>query len=196
LREFKSEKRLKKLTEVAKARQQTLRLVLENVHDPHNVSAVFRTCDAAGIPKVSLIYYLEKFPGIGKKTSASAFKWIEKEKHTDVKKCYDKLRADGFKIYASSLGEGTKNLYDIDMTEKCAVVLGNEHRGVSLEAAEMADDKLYIPMFGMVQSLNISVAAAVIIYEALRQRFTKGMYNESTLDNNELDKIVDEWCRK
>jgi len=196
LREFKSEKRLNKLTAVAKARQQTLRLVLENVHDPHNVSAVFRTCDAAGIPKVSLLYYLEKFPGIGKKTSASAFKWIEKEKHTDVKQCYDKLRADGFKIYASSLGENTKNIYDINMTEKCAIVLGNEHRGVSMEAAETADEKLYIPMFGMVQSLNISVAAAVIIYEALRQRLAKGMYDESTLDKYELDKLVDEWCRK
>jgi tRNA (guanosine-2'-O-)-methyltransferase len=196
LREFKSEKRLNKLIEVANARQQSLRLVLENVHDPHNVSAVFRTCDAAGIPKVSLLYYLEKFPGIGKKTSASAFKWIEKEKHTDVKSCYDKLRTDGFKIYASSLGDGTKSLYDINMTEKCAIVLGNEHRGVSIEAAEMADEKLYIPMFGMVQSLNISVAAAVIIYEALRQRLAKGMYYESSLDKYELDKIIDEWCKK
>lgn len=196
MREFKSEKRLNKLIEVANARQQSLRLVLENVHDPHNVSAVFRTCDAAGIPKVSLLYYLEKFPGIGKKTSASAFKWIEKEKHTDVKSCYDKLRTDGFKIYASSLGDGTKSLYDINMTEKCAIVLGNEHRGVSIEAAEMADEKLYIPMFGMVQSLNISVAAAVIIYEALRQRLAKGMYYESSLDKYELDKIIDEWCKK
>lgn len=196
MREFKSEKRLNKLTAVAKARQHTLRLVLENVHDPHNVSAVFRTCDAAGIPKVSLLYYLEKFPGIGKKTSASAFKWIEKEKHTDVKECYDNLRASGFKIYASSLGEGTKSLYDINMTEKCAVVLGNEHRGVSLEAADMADEKLYIPMFGMVQSLNISVAAAVIIYEALRQRLAKGMYNVSDLDKEELDKLIDKWCCK
>jgi tRNA (guanosine-2'-O-)-methyltransferase len=196
LREFKSEKRLIKLTAVANARQQTLRLVLENVHDSHNVSAVFRTCDAAGIPKVSLLYYLEKFPSIGKKSSASAFKWIEKEKHSNVKECYDKLRTDGFKIYASSLGEGAKNLYDIDMTEKCAIVLGNEHRGVSLEAAEMADEKLYIPMYGMVQSLNISVAAAVIIYEALRQRLAKGMYDESTLDKNELNKMIDDWCRK
>jgi tRNA (guanosine-2'-O-)-methyltransferase len=196
LREFKSEKRLNKLTAVAKARQHSLRLVLENVHDPHNVSAVFRTCDAAGIPKVSLLYYLEKFPGIGKKTSASAFKWIEKEKYTDVKECYDNLRASGFKIYASSLGEGTKSLYDINMTEKCAIVLGNEHRGVSSEAVEMADEKLYIPMFGMVQSLNISVAAAVIIYEALRQRLAKDMYNESDLDEEELDKLIDKWCRK
>lgn len=196
MKEFLTERRLNKFKAVARARQHTLRLVLENVHDPHNVSAVFRTCDAAGIHKVSLLYYLEKFPRIGKKSSGSAFKWIEKEKFTDVKECYDNLRMEGFKVYASSLGEGTKNLYDIDLSGKCAIVLGNEHRGVSEVAADLADEKVYIPMFGMVQSLNISVAAAVIIYEALRQRLAKGMYDESTLNNLELDKIIDGWCRK
>jgi tRNA (guanosine-2'-O-)-methyltransferase len=196
VKEFLTEKRLNKFKAVAKARQQTFHLVLENVHDPHNVSAVLRTCDAAGIPAVSLLYYLEKFPRIGKKSSASAVKWIEKEKYTDIKQCYHSLKLKGFKIYATSLTKGAVNLYDVDFTDKCAVVLGNEHRGVSDDAAELADKKIYIPMFGMVQSLNISVAAAVIIYEALRQRFAKGMYNESTLDKKELDLVIDKWCRK
>jgi tRNA (guanosine-2'-O-)-methyltransferase len=196
VKEFLTEKRLNKFKAVAKARQHTLRLVLENVHDPHNVSAVLRTCDAAGIPAVSLLYYLEKFPRIGKKSSASAVKWIEKEKYTDIKQCYNTLREKGFKIYATSLTEGAVSLYEVDLSEKCAVVLGNEHRGVSDEAADYADAKLFIPMFGMVQSLNISVAAAVIIYEALRQRLVKGMYNESTLNKKELDLIIDNWCRK
>ena len=196
MKEFLTEKRLNKFKAVAKARQHSLHLVLENVHDPHNVSAVLRTCDAAGIPAVSLLYYLEKFPRIGKKSSASAVKWIEKEKYTDIKQCYNSLREKGFKIYATSLTEGAVNLYDVDFTDKCAIVLGNEHRGVSDEAAELADEKIYIPMFGMVQSLNISVAAAVIIYEALRQRFAKGMYNESTLNKKELDLLIDKWCRK
>jgi tRNA (guanosine-2'-O-)-methyltransferase len=196
VKEFLTEKRLNKFKAVAKARQHTLHLVLENVHDPHNVSAVLRTCDAVGIPAVSLLYYLEKFPRIGKKSSASAVKWIEKEKYTNIKQCYNSLREKGFKIYATSLTEGAINLYDLDFTSKCAIVLGNEHRGVSDEAAELADEKLFIPMFGMVQSLNISVAAAVIIYEALRQRSAKGMYNESTLDKKELDLVIDKWCRK
>jgi tRNA (guanosine-2'-O-)-methyltransferase len=196
VKEFLTEKRLNKFKAVAKARQHTLHLVLENVHDPHNVSAVLRTCDAAGIPAVSLLYYLEKFPRIGKKSSASAIKWIEKEKYTDIKQCYNSLREKGFKIHATSLTEGAVNLYDVDFTHKCAVVLGNEHRGVSDEAAEFADEKIYIPMFGMVQSLNISVAAAIIIYEAVRQRLTKGLYNKSTLSKKELDKVIDEWCSK
>ncbi|MDR3609414.1 MAG: TrmH family RNA methyltransferase [Ignavibacteriaceae bacterium] len=196
MREFKSEKRLNKIKAVAMARQYSLHLVLENVHDPHNVSAVLRTCDAAGIPEVSLLYYLEKFPRIGKKSSASAVKWIQKEKYTDVKECYGSLRSKGFKIYATSLTSGALNLYNVDLSEKCAIVLGNEHRGVSDEAAELSDDKLYIPMFGMVQSLNISVAAAIIIYEAVRQRLEKGLYNESSLNKKELDKVIDEWCSK
>jgi tRNA (guanosine-2'-O-)-methyltransferase len=196
VKEFLTEKRLNKFRDVAKARQHTLHLVLENVHDPHNVSAVLRTCDAAGIPAVSLLYYLEKFPRIGKKSSASAVKWIEKEKYTDINLCYNALREKGFKIYATSLTEGSVNLYDVDFTGKCAVVLGNEHRGVSDEAAELADEKMYIPMFGMVQSLNISVAAAVIIYEAVRQRFANGMYNESSLNKDELDLVIDKWSRK
>ncbi|MDR3667950.1 MAG: TrmH family RNA methyltransferase [Ignavibacteriaceae bacterium] len=196
MKEFLTEKRLNKFKAVAKARQHTLHLVLENVHDPHNVSAVLRTCDAAGIPAVSLLYYLEKFPRIGKKSSASAVKWIEKEKYTDIKQCYNSLRDKGFKIYATSLTEGAVNLYDVNFTDKCAVVLGNEHRGVSDEATELADAKLFIPMFGMVQSLNISVAAAVIIYEALRQRLVKGMYDESSLSKKDLDIILDAWSRK
>jgi len=196
VKEFLTEKRLNKFKAVAKARQHTLHLVLENVHDPHNVSAVLRTCDAAGIPAVSLLYYLEKFPRIGKKSSASAVKWIEKEKFTDIKLCYDSLREKGFKIYATSLTEGSINLYDLNFTDKCAVVLGNEHRGVSDEAADLADEKMYIPMFGMVQSLNISVAAAVIIYEALRQRLAKGLYDESTLSKKELELLIDKWSCK
>jgi tRNA (guanosine-2'-O-)-methyltransferase len=196
VKEFLTEKRLTKFKAVAGARQHSLHMVLENVHDPHNVSAVLRTCDAAGIPAVSLLYYLEKFPRIGKKSSASAVKWIEKEKYADIDKCYSALRKQGYKIYATSLTEGSVNLYDVDLSEKCAVVLGNEHRGVSDEAAKLADEKLFIPMFGMVQSLNISVAAAVIIYEALRQRLAKGMYNESSLSKHELELLIDKWSRK
>ena len=96
MKEFKSERRLQKITSVAESRQFTLRVVLENIHDPHNVSAIFRTCDAVGIPKVSLLYYQEKFPKIGKKSSASAFKWVEKEKFDSVSECYDSLKQGRF----------------------------------------------------------------------------------------------------
>lgn len=196
MKKFRTEKRKNKIASVVKTRQKSLTVVLENIHDPHNVSAIFRTCDAAGVPKVSLIYNIEKFPKIGKKSSASAFKWVEKEKYKSVKECYDYLREQGFKIYASTIGDESKNLYELDLTKKTAVVLGNEHRGVSEEAAELADEKFLIPMHGMVQSLNVSVAAAVILYEAMRQRKEKGMYEKSEFTESELNDLIDKWSKK
>jgi tRNA (guanosine-2'-O-)-methyltransferase len=171
-------------------------VVLENIHDPHNVSAIFRTCDAVGVPKITLIYNLEKFPKIGKKSSASAFKWVEKEKFKSVSECFDSLHKNGFKIYASSISDDAINLYKIDFKSKIAIVLGNEHRGVSDEAANLADKKFIIPMYGMVQSLNVSVAAAIVLYEALRQRLKRGLYDKSELDGIELEQLIESWARK
>jgi len=196
VRSTKTEKRLEKITRVIKSRQHSLTVVLENIHDPHNVSAIFRTCDAVGIPKVSLVYNFEAFPRIGKKSSASAFKWVDKEKYKTVEECYSNLRKEGFKIFASSLTENSKNLYELDLTKKAAIVVGNEHRGVSDLSAELADEVFSIPQFGMVQSLNVSVATAVILYEAMRQRIKKGMYKKSEMDDELLDKLIDNWCEK
>jgi len=196
VRQAKTEKRLEKITRVIKSRQHSLTVVMENIHDPHNVSAIFRTCDAVGIPKVNLIYNYESFPRIGKKSSASAFKWVEKDKYKSVENCYTELKKKGFKIFASSLSGKSKSLYELDLTGKIAVVVGNEHRGVSEEAANMADEIFLIPQFGMVQSLNVSVATAVIVYEAMRQRLNKGMYKKSELDKNTLENLIDSWCEK
>ena len=196
MKEFKSERRLQKITSVVKSRQFTLRVVLENIHDPHNVSAIFRTCDAVGVPKVTLIYNREKFPKIGKKSSGSAFKWVEKEKFSSVSECYESLRQNGFIIYASSISDDALDIYKLDFKKKIAIVLGNEHRGVSDEAAKLADKKFKIPMFGMVQSLNVSVAAAIVLYEALRQRMKKGFYKKTELSESTLEEIIEKWSRK
>ncbi len=196
MRAFKTEKRKNKIVSVIKSRQKSLRLVIENIHDPHNVSAIFRTCDAVGVPKVSLVYTVEKFPKIGKKSSASAFKWVEKEKFKSIKECYDSLRSEGYAVYSSTISEGAVSLYDLDLKGKIAIVLGNEHRGVSQDAADLADKKFLIPMQGMVQSLNVSVAAAVILYEAYRQRLACGMYDSSEFSAEEIENLVEAWCRK
>lgn len=196
MRSTKTEKRLHKITSVIKTRQHSLTVVMENIHDPHNVSAIFRTCDAAGIPNVSLIYNHEVFPRIGKKSSASAYKWVDKEKFRSVEDCYSSLRSRGFKIYASAITPNSKVLFDVDLTQKIAVVVGNEHRGVSDLAAKSADEIFFIPQFGMVQSLNVSVATAVIVYEALRQRLKSGMYDNSELSEEVINKFIDDWCEK
>ena len=193
MRKAITERRKEKIIAVASARQDSLRLVLENVHDPHNVSAVFRSCDAVGIPKVSLIYNIEKYPKIGTKSSASAFKWVQKEKFTEVEMCYKTLREEGFTILASSLKPNSLNLYDLDLTKKVALVFGNEHRGISDEAENLADNIFYIPMQGMVQSLNISVAAAVTLYEAMRQRMLKGFYTQANDNPELLEQRITDW---
>lgn len=193
---FRTEKRIEKIKWVLSKRQPSLRVVIENIYDPHNVSAIFRTCDAGGVPKVSLVYHIEKFPKIGKKSSASAYKWVEREKFKSVEECYIQLKKENFFIYASSLNAEAKSLYELDFTKKTAIVFGNEHRGLSKEAEELADERFYIPMYGMVQSLNVSVSAAITIYEALRKRSLKGRYNKSELSSKELKKLIDEWVKK
>jgi tRNA (guanosine-2'-O-)-methyltransferase len=193
---FKTDQRIKKITSAVRKRQFSLIVVLENIHDSHNVSAILRTCDAVGVPKIALLYTIEKFPRISRITSASANKWVEKERFTRIEDCYGQLRKDGFRIFASSLDKGSRDLFHLDFTGKSAIVLGNEHRGVSKEAAESADETFYIPMYGMVQSLNVSVAAAVILYEILRQRRNIGLYKKSDFEENKIDQIIEEWCKK
>lgn len=195
MKSTRTENREQKILKVAAARQFDLNVVLENIHDPHNVSAIFRSCDAVGVPEVSLVYNIEQFPRIGKKSSASAFKWVKNKKYKSIEECYSCLRSGGYKIYASSISAESKSIYDLDLSENTAIVLGNEHRGVSSDAQKLADEKFIIPMYGMVQSLNVSVAAAVVLYEALRQRQAKGLY---PFGKNKIEEklLIDEWLLK
>ena len=190
---LRSERRMKKIHDVLQHRQPDLTVVMENIHDPHNVSAVLRSCDAVGIMQVELLYNVEKFPKIGKKSSSSANKWLEWRKHSTVDVCYAALRSEGFAIYATHLGSGAVSLYDVDLTKKVALVFGNEHRGVSDEAAAKADGNIIIPMVGMIQSLNISVACAVSLYEAMRQRLAEGAYANPKFSSEDLRKLFDKW---
>jgi tRNA (guanosine-2'-O-)-methyltransferase len=187
---------VEKIRRVLTRRQPGLTVVMENIHDPHNVSAVFRTSDAVGIMQVELLYTLEKFPRIGKKSSSSANKWLERRKHTSVDECFATLRQEGFRIYATHMGLGAVSLYDLDLTQKVALVFGNEHRGVSDEAAMKADANFQIPMLGMIQSLNVSVAAAVSLYEALRQRLACGAIEGFTLTPEQLEALYEDWIQR
>jgi len=188
-----TERRREKFQRVARQRQAGLTVVIENVHDPHNVSAVLRSCDAVGVLQVELLYTVENFPRIGKKSSSSASKWIQRRLHRSVDECYQVLHEEGFRICATHLAADAVGLYDLDLTGKVALVFGNEHRGVSDEAASKADVNFHIPMVGMIQSLNVSVAAAVSLYEAFRQRKIAGMYEAPTLSKETLVSLLDAW---
>jgi tRNA (guanosine-2'-O-)-methyltransferase len=191
-----SERRLARLEAVLKQRQPDLTVVMENIHDPHNVSAMLRSCDAAGVYEAQLLYNRDAFPKIGKKSSASAGKWVERRKFKTVSDCYANLHAEGFLIYATRLDEMAQSLYDLDLTRKIAFVFGNEHRGVSDEAAEHADGIIQIPMHGMIQSLNVSVACAIVLYEAQRQRLKQGAYTSTKFPPEELHHLLEQWKKK
>lgn len=193
---MKSERRVEKLSRAVRYTQPDLTVVLENVHDPHNVSAILRSCDAVGVRKVDLLYTAESFPKIGKKSSASAYKWVERSHFKSVEACYTSLRNEGFIVAASVVSAESVSLYDLDLCQKVALVFGNEHRGVSCEAASGADKQFQIPMHGMVQSLNVSVACAITLFEALRQRMKSGDTEIPKLSSDDIGKMLENWERK
>jgi len=193
---MRTEHRTQKIEKVLAHKQPDLTVVIENIHDPHNVSAILRSCDAVGVIEVQLIYTKETFPDIGKKSSASARKWIKRRNHRSVDSCYEFLHSNGFLIYATRITDNAGSLYDMDFTKKVALVFGNENRGVSDEAADKADGVFQIPMFGMIQSLNVSVACAVTLFEAFRQRREHGHYDTPKLTNDELQHLKKEWIEK
>ena len=193
---MKSERRIEKLSRAIRYTQTDLTVVLENVHDPHNVSAILRSCDAVGVRKVNLLYTSESFPKIGKKSSASAYKWVERHNFRSVDACYSSLRNEGFIIAASVVSDESLSLYDLDLRGKVALVFGNEHRGVSDEASSGADKRFEIPMHGMVQSLNVSVACAITLFEALRQRIKSGDTEAQKMSDEDLIRMLDDWERK
>lgn len=193
-------RREKKFIEVLRKRQPTLTVVFENISDIHNISAVMRTCDAVGVQDIYVLHTLENSPStklkIGKKSSASAKKWLEVHYFFDREKCIQELRKRYKKIYTTRLAENSISIYDIDFTESVALIFGNEHSGVSKEIAEMADGDIVIPQAGMIESLNISVACAVSLYEAFRQRKIKGMYDVPQFSENEMSVILKKWKDK
>ncbi|MCX7930279.1 MAG: RNA methyltransferase [Chlorobi bacterium] len=180
-----------KILHMLERRQPTLTVVLENVHDPHNVSAVIRSCDAVGVLDVHLVYTgRQRFPTLGERSSASARKWVRLVEHRSIEECYQTLRAHGMTVVTTCLGRPAGNLYSFDLTKPVAIAFGNEHAGLSDEACAGADANLIIPQMGMVQSLNISVACAVVLFEALRQRLVCGMYDQSQLSAEQIADLL------
>ena len=194
----RTERRQMCTRQVAERRQPDLTVVLENVHDSHNVSAVLRSCDAVGVLGIHTIYSEEAIPdrAYARTTSGSAAKWIDVQHHASVADCYAVLRQRGFRIYATALTEAPIDLIDLEMTQPIALVFGNEMRGVSEEAIVQADGALRIPMMGMIESLNISVACAVCLFEAMRQRREAGTYDEPKLGPEALESLVSQWLNR
>ncbi|MBU6205828.1 MAG: RNA methyltransferase [Bacteroidetes bacterium] len=189
--------REEKINRVLSQRQPDLTLVFENVWDPHNISAVLRTADAVGVMEVYVLYTQDvKRTKLGRRSSSSAKKWITPHYFYEIDACVQAIRTRYDKIYATQLSADAKSLYELDLTESVALVFGNESAGISQELTRLCDGNFIIPMHGMVQSLNISVACAVSLYEAQRQRNVKGFYEQSRLAQNDFEQLRTEWMNK
>lgn len=188
MRDTITENRTQKFKEVI-AKRQAFTVILENVHDPHNIGAVIRSCDAVGISEIYILYTEESYnflkKKIGKNTSSGARKWVEAHYFDDIKTCFAEVRKKYPLIYGTHLSEDSKSLYDLDLTTPVALMFGNEQKGITDEALKHLDGNFIIPQHGMVQSLNISVACAVSLFEVCRQRTTKNLYSGEYLESNE-----------
>ena len=187
-----SDERLEKMKKILQTRQNTLRVFMDYVYSPHNLSAIVRTCDAVNIGK--LYYRHQKQVKLNNEITMGAHKWIFHEYVEDIEKFYKDIKSQGYQVVVTLLDEDTVDFREVDYTKPTLIVLGNEVDGASETSIKYADKKVIIPMYGMSQSLNVSVANAVILYEAQRQRALKGMYNTPQLSNDIIEKTLKKWA--
>lgn len=189
--------RTNKLNAVLNQRQPDLTVVLENVFDPHNVSAVMRTCDCVGIQEIFVLNTrIARHKNWGFKSSRSASKWVTVHQFEDFETCMQTVRSRYGRVITTYLSDEAKDLYSIDFTQPTALVFGNEQYGCTPEMIAAANGHLRIPQVGIIQSLNISVACAVTIYEAFRQKRNAGHYNEAKLPATQRHALELEWKMK
>lgn len=173
------------------ARQHDLTVCMEQVHKPHNVSAVIRTADAVGVHEVHAVW-----PGSRMRTmvssAAGSNSWVQVKTHRTIADAVTHLKDQNMQILATHLSDKAVDFREIDYTRPTCILMGQEKTGITQEALDLADQDIIIPMIGMVQSLNVSVASALILYEAQRQRQNAGMYlrAESTLEYSEQQRLL------
>ena len=183
-----------KLLSVIRKRQNDLAIVLENVQDPHNISAVMRTCDAVGVQDIYVLNTgIPRHKKFGPRSSSSAAKWLTVHQFENAAECFAELRKKYNRILTTHLAADSVNLYDIDFTGSIALVFGNEHSGVSEEIRQLADGNFLIPQMGIIRSLNISVACAVSLYEAYRQKSIAGHYSKEKLSTELQEELFKNW---
>ncbi|WP_457597231.1 TrmH family RNA methyltransferase [Hydrogenimonas sp.] len=193
-----SEARLKRMEDFLRSRQATLRLFLDDIHDPYNHSAIYRSADAAGLfyvdytrrgdfsvrPRKRVVQGSQRWLAIGKIAYAERLAYLSS------------WQAKGYRVVATSLGDDTIFYDAIDYTRPTLIVVGNEKEGVGEDLAQAADYRIRIPMRGMAQSLNVSVATAIILFEAARQRDRAGMFERPSLDAATMEHYLRMWIER
>jgi len=184
-------KRYARIREMLARRQPDLTVCMEQVHKPHNVSAIIRTADAVGVHEVHAVWP-ENRMRIMASSAAGSNSWVQVKTHRTIADAVGHLKGQGMQVLATHLSEKSVDFRDIDYTRPTCILMGQEKTGITQEALDLADQDIIIPMIGMVQSLNVSVASALILYEAQRQRQNAGMYarGTSTIDDDDQHRLL------
>ena len=185
--------RFQKIKDILNKRQPDLTVVLDNVHKPHNLAAIIRSCDAVGISDIHGISSNEQKVGVNLKSASGSNHWVNLHIHHSIPNVISELKQSGFSIYAANDSAKAIDYRKVDYTKPSVIVLGAELDGISPETLDMVDEEIKIPMQGMVESLNVSVANAVILFEAQRQRLQAGLYEKCRLDKNTVEKLLFEF---
>lgn len=186
--------RLARIKATLDRRQPDLRVLTDQIHKPRNVSAVIRSCDAFGVANMHAVWPKEGYRAF-RKTAGGSHHWVATHTHPNMASAIAELRAGGHRIYAAQFSDRAIDYRDADFTQPCVLVLGNEVDGVSAEAADEADEHVIVPMMGMVESLNVSAACAIILAEAQRQRSEAGMFDRCRLPDADYERLLFRWCQ-
>ena len=186
--------RRQKIESVLSKRQNDLTVIFENVFDPHNISAVMRSCDAVGVQEIYILNTeIPSHKKWGSRSSSSAAKWLTIHQFENIEECFKELRKKYQVILTTKLSNDAVSLYQLDLSKSIALIFGNEHTGVSEEVNQLADGNFRIPQVGIIRSLNISVACAVCLYEAFRQKKLAGHYDHRKLNETEYSFLSTQW---
>ena len=187
-------RRFERIKNVLNCRMDSITVLVEKVNKPHNLSAILRTCDAAGVYEANFISNKNEVKTFNS-TAQGSQKWVKLNNHETTISAITELQNKGFKLYGTSLNEKSIDYRDFDYTKKTCFVLGSEKWGLSDEIISNVDESIFIPMSGMVQSLNVSVAASILLFEAIRQRENKGLIpvKGEGLNLQEYQKTLFEW---
>ena len=190
-----TEQRLSRIDDILTRKQPTLQVMLENVHNSQNLSTIIRTSDAVGVLDIFYSSKENETLRIHKTITQGAHRWTQRHRihDGDTVKFLQQKKKEGFQVVVTHLEERAVSFREIDYTKPTLLVMGNEKEGVSDAVIAEATDVIVIPMQGMVQSLNVSVATALILYEAQRQRDNASMYATPQLSQEKRDAIKAEW---
>ena len=188
-------RRFERLKAVLDHRMADLTVLLEHVEKPHNLSAILRSCDAVGALEAHIVS-LQGRPRIFNSTAQGSQKWVALRDHPTIESAIVQLKDQGFRLYGTHLGVEALDYRDCDFTGPTAFVLGAEKWGLTDRARDLMDQALFIPMYGMVQSLNVSVATATLLFEALRQREAVGLAPKhgEGLEPKQYRRLLVEWA--